>query len=178
MSNISWSDRWRYRFDTFMTRGTIALLGGLFLASALLIFTIAAFVVVSGQAPVEDDRRLGLFALAWMGLLRTLDTGTMGGDTGSPVFLAAMLTVTLGGVFTVSTLIGILNNGLEARLSELRKGRSRVVEEGHTVILAGRSRFSRLSQSSSSPTRTSEVPASSSSATRTKSRWRRRLRIS
>src|SRR5690606_29061177 len=47
----------------------------------------------------------------------------------------AMLGVTLGGIFIVSALIGVLNNGLEDRLSELRKGRSLVVESGHTIIL-------------------------------------------
>ncbi|MBL8055406.1 MAG: hypothetical protein JNK29_01845, partial [Anaerolineales bacterium] len=136
MEQFSFGDRLRYRFDNFMARGTWALLGGLFLLSAILIFLVAGFVIITGTAPAHDDGSpAGLLEIAWMGLLRTLDTGTMGGDTGSPLFLGAMLAVTLGGVFTVSTLIGILNNGLEDKLAELRKGRSRVVEAGHTVIL-------------------------------------------
>jgi len=73
--------------------------------------------------------------VAWMSLMRTLDPGTMGGDTGSWAFLAAMFGVTLGGIFIVSTLIGVLTSGIEGKLEELRKGRSLVVEEGHTVIL-------------------------------------------
>lgn len=135
MSDVSSLDRLRYRFDAFLSRGTGALLAGLFVASAVLVLAIAAVVVISGQAPEEEGTRLGFLSLAWMGLLRTLDTGTMGGDTGSPFFLAAMLAVTLGGVFTVSTLIGVLNNGLDQKLSELRRGRSRVIEDGHTLIL-------------------------------------------
>ena len=67
--------------------------------------------------------------------MRTLDPGTMGGDEGSPGFLLGMLTVTLFGIFIISALIGIINTGLEGKLAELRKGRSRVVESGHTVIL-------------------------------------------
>ena len=70
-----------------------------------------------------------------MGLLRTLDPGTMGGDEGHAAFLGAMLAVTLGGIFVISALIGIINTGIEGRLAELRKGRSRVIETGHTVIL-------------------------------------------
>jgi len=136
VASFTFRDRVRYRFDEFMARGTGALLGGLFIASALLVMSVAAAVVLTGQAPAgEGGSHPGFFGLAWMGLLRTLDTGTMGGDEGSPFFLAAMLVVTIGGVFTVSTLIGILNNGLEDRLAQLRKGRSRVVESGHTVIL-------------------------------------------
>ncbi len=46
--------------------------------------------------------------VAWMSLLRTLDSGTMGGDTGSPFFLFMMLLVTFGGVFVVSALIGVI----------------------------------------------------------------------
>src|SRR6185312_893017 len=42
---------------------------------------------------------------------------------------------TIGGVLVVSALIGILNTGLDTRIAELRKGRSRVVERGHTVVL-------------------------------------------
>lgn len=135
MPDATFRDRLRYRFDTFLARGTGALLVGLFVASSVLVLSIAAFVVLTGQAPEEDGARIGFLGLAWMGLLRTLDTGTMGGDAGSPLFLAAMLAVTLGGVFTVSTLIGVLNNGLDQKLSDLRRGRSRVIESGHTLIL-------------------------------------------
>ncbi|MGC8873044.1 MAG: CASTOR/POLLUX-related putative ion channel [Chloroflexia bacterium] len=70
-----------------------------------------------------------------MSLMRTLDAGTMGNDVGPWPFLLAMFVVTLGGVFIVGTLIGILTTGLEGKLEELRKGRSWLVEEGHTVIL-------------------------------------------
>ena len=135
MKQASLGDRLRYAFDNFMARGTAALIGGLFVASAIMIFAIAGLVVITNQAPEMDGARAGFLELAWMGLLRTLDTGTMGGDAGSPVFLASMLAVTVGGVFTVSMLIGILNNGVQAKLDDLRKGRSRVIESGHTVIL-------------------------------------------
>ena len=73
--------------------------------------------------------------LLWNSLMRTLDPGTMGGDTGPFGFLLGMLAVTLGGIFIISALIGIINTGLEGKLAELRKGRSRVIETGHTVIL-------------------------------------------
>jgi len=46
-----------------------------------------------------------------------------------------MLSVTLGGIFIISTLIGIVTTSLEAKLDSLRKGRSRVVEQDHTVVL-------------------------------------------
>jgi voltage-gated potassium channel Kch len=126
----SWRDRLRYRIDEFFGRGTIALILGLFAVSALIIGIIAVAVVVTGS-----DNGIPFSRLVWMGLLRTLDPGTMGGDEGSATFLGAMLIVTLGGIFVISALIGIINTGIQGRLAELRKGRSRVIESGHTVIL-------------------------------------------
>src|SRR6185436_3839517 len=118
----TWRDRWRYRFDNFMAKGTGALLLALFVASAVMVLSIAGIVALAHVAPAGDDgKQIGFLGLAWMGLLRTLDTGSVW-------FLAAMLAVTLGGVFTVSTLIGVLNNGLDAKLTDLRKGRSRIIE--------------------------------------------------
>jgi voltage-gated potassium channel Kch len=67
--------------------------------------------------------------------MRTLDAGTMGGDEGGPLFLVFMLLATLGGIFVISAFIGVLNGALEGQLENLRKGRSLVVEEGHTVVL-------------------------------------------
>ncbi len=66
--------------------------------------------------------------------MRTLDSGTMGGDTGTGYRLVMFL-VTLGGIFVVSTLIGVLSNGIESQMARLRKGRSLVLESGHTIVL-------------------------------------------
>lgn len=125
-----WRDRLRYRVDEFFARGTIALIAGLFAGSILLIVVFAA---IAWQLGIADNRPF--LEVLWMSLLRTLDPGTMGADAGSPGFLVAMLAVTLGGIFVISALIGIINSGIQGRLAELRKGRSRVIESGHTVIL-------------------------------------------
>ena len=126
----TWRDRLRYRIDEFFGRGTVALILGLFAVSLLIVLVIAVVVTVTG---IGDGR--SFTDLLWMGLLRTLDPGTMGGDQGVPEFLGAMLAVTLGGIFVISALIGIINTGIQDRLAELRKGRSRVIEADHTVIL-------------------------------------------
>ncbi len=123
-------ERMSYRFDRFMERGTVALIAGLAVVAVVIIAAVVLFVMAIGG---EEGRSIP--ELAWMSLMRTLDAGTMGGDEGSPQFLVAMLAVTLGGVFVISTLIGILNTGLEGRLADLRKGRSRVLETDHVVIL-------------------------------------------
>jgi len=127
----TWRDRLRYAVDEFFARGTIALILGLFAVSTLIVVVIALAVFALGA----DEQNRTFVDLLWMGLLRTLDPGTMGGDTGTGGFLGAMLLVTLGGLFVISALIGIINTGIQGRLAELRKGRSRVIETEHTVIL-------------------------------------------
>lgn len=128
--SITPRQRLRYWFDNTMARGPAALVGWLFLVSAVTITALAALVVLAGVGPdhstFADDE--------WAALLHALDTGTIANDEGWP-FRFAMLVVTIVGIFLVSTLIGILTTGLGSRLDRLRRGRSFVAEEGHTVIL-------------------------------------------
>ncbi|MBI5529501.1 MAG: potassium transporter TrkA [Deltaproteobacteria bacterium] len=132
MKNFTIGERLRYAFDNTMSKGTIALIGWLAVLSVVVIAFISAIVWAVGIAPEGK----GDFAkLLWMSLMRTLDAGTMGGDEGDWAFLFAMLGVTIAGIFIISTLIGVLTTGIEARLGALRKGRSKVVEQNHTVIL-------------------------------------------
>jgi len=133
MSKITLSERVRYGFDTFMARGTVALIGGLALTSLAFIFLMGFLVSITGVAP-EGSSRLNPLEAVWSVLMRTLDAGTMGGDTGW-LFRFAMLFVTFGGIFLISTLIGVLSSGIDTKLEDLRKGRSRVVETDHIVIL-------------------------------------------
>ena len=142
MRKITRSDRLRYQFDNLMSRGAITLIVSLFLLSALLIVSVSLVAYLT-----PEGRQLGLGKLFWWSMLRTLDPGTMGGDQGSLGFIFLMFAVTLGGIFLVSTLIGVLSSGLDAKLEELRKGRSLVIERNHTVILGWSSQvFSIISE--------------------------------
>jgi ion channel POLLUX/CASTOR len=133
-------DRIRYAFDNSMTRGPIALLGWLTVTSIVVIVIIALIVSVAGAmpegvGPMGDNTQPDFIQTVWMGLMRTLDAGTMGGDKGPWPFLIGMLAFTVVGVVVVSALIGIINNGIEDKLDQLRKGRSFVLEQQHTLIL-------------------------------------------
>lgn len=131
MMQITYQDRIRYRLDLLMSKGSIALISWLLLTSALLIVIVSFIVFITG---VDPEKR-GLLEITWAGLMRTLDTGTLSGDAGSWPFLFAMFVLTMVGVFMVGSLIGLLITGIENKLEQLRKGRSVVAEEGHTIIL-------------------------------------------
>jgi voltage-gated potassium channel Kch len=132
-SSHSLSARLRYWFDRTMSAGTAALIGWLGVISLIIILVFGAVITISGIAQ-DDGQPIGFAEATWESLMRTLDSGTMGGDTGW-VFRGLMLLVTLSGIFVVSTLIGLLSSGIEAKLEELRKGRSLVLEKDHTIIL-------------------------------------------
>jgi voltage-gated potassium channel Kch len=129
----SLSARLRYAFDTSMSAGPIALIGWLAVLSLVVIVVAGAIIALLRITP-DGGEALGFVEAMWASLMRTLDAGTMGGDTGW-VFRIVMLAVTIGGIFIVSTLIGVLSSGIEGKLDQLRKGRSQVLEEDHTIIL-------------------------------------------
>ncbi len=128
--------RFQYFFDNFMSKGTVALIGGLGLVSLLIILIAGAVISLGGLplAPEGSTEPMGFVEAAWESLMRTFDAGTMGSDQGWG-FRLVMLFVTIGGILIVSTLIGVLTAGVEGKLDELRKGRSQVLEEDHTLIL-------------------------------------------
>jgi voltage-gated potassium channel Kch len=127
----------KYGFDNLMARGIVSLIGLLGLASIAFVFVIAVVVVLLELHPT--DSKLDLAEAFWAALLRTLDPGTMGQDKGFG-FRAAMLVVTLGGLVIVASLIGIVSNAFNDKVTQLRKGRSRVLEKDHTLILGWNSK--------------------------------------
>src|SRR5688572_8218155 len=133
MKRSTVASRARYKFDNFISRGPGALIAGLGFITVLIIL-VAGAVVAAFRITQPGSEPLPFFEAVWESLMRTLDAGTMGGDSGW-VFRGVMFLVTVGGIFIVSTFIGVLSNGLSDKLEELRKGRSQVIERDHTIIL-------------------------------------------
>ncbi len=133
---ITWRDRLRYRFENTLSKGAIAIIAWLALVSGLIVLlaALALSVFAIRQDPSDATTQYGLIEGAWQGLMHTLDSGNLAGDQGW-LLRILMLLVTIAGIFLVSILIGTITSGLEARLTELRKGRSRVIEHNHTLIL-------------------------------------------
>lgn len=121
--------RFRYWFDNVMSKGLVAVVGLLGLLTLLLVVVIAVLVLIFGVREPGD-----FLDVVWGNLMRTLDPGTMGGDEGWG-FRIFMLLVTLGGLFIVASLIGVIASAFDQKITELRKGRSKVIETGHTLIL-------------------------------------------
>ena len=70
-----------------------------------------------------------------------LDPGTLGDSDETLSFQLFMIVVTLVGVVVLSTLIGLISNGILKKLEDLRKGRSFVIEKDHVLILGWSSKI-------------------------------------
>jgi voltage-gated potassium channel Kch len=131
VGTVGLGEKLRYEFDKSMAAGPIALVGWLSLVTFFVILFAASVLALSRMGP---DGGFNFFEAAWQSLMRTMDAGTMGGDSGWP-FRFLTLFVTLMGILVFSALISIISAGLDSALEALRKGRSRVLEAEHTVIL-------------------------------------------
>jgi ion channel POLLUX/CASTOR len=138
MRRATFGERLRYAFDKSLSGGTISLIGWLGLGSGLIVLTATVILLLTGITPAvpegQDPQTFTLPEALWQSLMRAIDAGTLAGDTGWQ-YRILMLAVTVGGIFIVSLLISVLSNGLQNKLEKLRKGRSFVVEENHTLIL-------------------------------------------
>ncbi len=131
---ISFKDVIKYKIDNFMSKGTISLISALFIASLFIIITSSLIITIFQIKPSRYADEMNFYEAFWESLMRTLDPGTMGADEGWG-FRFIMLGVTMGGIFIISMLIGIITSGIESKLRELRRGRSKVIEKEHIVIL-------------------------------------------
>ncbi len=106
----------------------------LWLALAALALILVVSLVAAALDVRAEGAELTLGEALWSSLMRTLDPGTMGQDVGWPLRVAS-LTVTLGGILIVSSLIGIVANGIAQRATRLRREQSRVIAARHTLVL-------------------------------------------
>ncbi|GAB4579041.1 MAG: lipoprotein [Anaerolineales bacterium] len=132
MRTITVWDKLRYQFDNTMSKGTIALMAWLGLITLILI-VLTAIILVITHANAPDGAQYTFGEAMWQSLIRALDSGAVGGDVGWGRLI--FLGMTIGGIFILSILIGVITSGIESRLEDLRKGRSFVVENDHTIIL-------------------------------------------
>lgn len=130
MKKSNFTKKLRYQFDNLMSRGTGTLLLSLAVISVIILVIISFGIWSTNTGPTNN-----FLELLWLGLMRSIDAGNIGGDEGCIFYIALMFITTLFGIFILSVLIGILTAGIESKLESLRKGRSKVIEKNHTIIL-------------------------------------------
>lgn len=124
--------RLRYRFDNTLARGIWGVLAWLGVLALAFMLVISLFLIITGVGPGGESTTFpeGI----WYALTRSLDPGTFSGDEGLP-FRLVMLVVTIVGIFLAAAIIGLVSSAIDARVESLRRGRSQVIETGHTLIV-------------------------------------------
>lgn len=140
MEKPSFRARFKYAFDNFMSAGPTRLISYLGLSALVLVFFITCFLYLGNVHP-DEVTRLNFVDTFWSSLMHILDPGTIGEHDGHWDFRLFMFLVTLVGIVIISTLIGLISNGIMDKLEQLRKGRSYVMEENHVLILGWSSKI-------------------------------------
>lgn len=128
----SFRRRVRYKFDTVLARGTVAVILWLFLITAAVVVVTGTLLSVLDIA--VHGHQVGIIEGIWQNMLRSFEPAAMEADHGWPLRIQSLLVVIFG-ILVVSSLIGLIASGIERRVDELRKGRSEVLESGHVLIL-------------------------------------------
>ncbi|MBQ6733693.1 MAG: hypothetical protein IJR00_02170 [Lachnospiraceae bacterium] len=125
--------RFRYRFDNMMSKGTVSLLIILGIITTIVVVTGGLLAMALGGADGTGEETPG--ASIWFTLMHAINTGVLAKEEGTVPYLFVMTIVTLVGIFITSFLIGTISNGIKDKVTELQRGRSRVIEKGHVVII-------------------------------------------
>lgn len=135
MTKASFKEKLRYNFDNTLSNGPIAIISWLALVTFLLVILAGILLFIFGLSanPIENEP-FDLTEGMWQSLMRVLDAGTVTGDEGW-AFRLFMLLITIAGLFIFSSLIGSISSGIDESISNLRKGKSKVIETDHTLIL-------------------------------------------
>tara|TARA_B100001059_G_scaffold236521_1_gene287510 strand:- start:292 stop:2187 length:1896 start_codon:yes stop_codon:yes gene_type:complete len=128
---VSFKEQLKYKFDRQISGGTIRLM--LWLAAMSIgVISIAALVLALGIHP-EDSTSEDYAESFWSTLNLAMDPG--GIEESGWAYRGVMIFISIFGILVVSTIIGVLTSGIENKLDNLRRGRSLVIEQDHTVIL-------------------------------------------
>jgi hypothetical protein len=125
--------RVRYRFDAVMSRGVAVVILWLTMVTVAFVLVVALFLTIF-DVGINEDADPTFVERFWQAFIRILDPGTFSGDVGWSLRIPT-LAVTLLGVVVGASLIGLVVAAVDRKVEELRRGRSSIVERGHTVVL-------------------------------------------
>ncbi len=129
-------EKLRYRFEKFMSKG-----GSSIFLSLFIVFLIGFFIVIGLRfALIYFFPNLDVFndfwSDIWISFLQITDPGAVAEDTDSSPWLKVIAVIAgFFGIVIFSMLIAFITTTLENLLHEFRKGRAKVMEKGHSLML-------------------------------------------
>jgi hypothetical protein len=125
--------RLRYRFDTFMAKGG----GSIFKAlTVVFVATFRGVLLLLFPEILLQHENLGFLGNLYITFLEITDPGNMAQDIYSSAgYKVFAVLAGIAGIVMLSALIAFITTALDQKIYELKRGRSKVIEEGHTLIL-------------------------------------------
>jgi len=134
MAKPTLKHRLQYYFENTISSGPLGVIKWLAIVSLVLILMLGTVIVIVGiRSSPEATSDLGFIEGSWQILMSTLDQGAMAGDVGW-AFRAVRFVATLGSLFLIAILIGTISSGIDSKINQLKKGKSKVLESNHTLI--------------------------------------------
>ncbi|GMY32828.1 ion channel CASTOR-like isoform X2 [Fagus crenata] len=123
---VSFNKQLAYQVDVFLSVHPYAKPLALLVATLLLIFLggLALYGVTDG----------GLAECLWLSWTYIADSGNHAGSEGIGWKLVSV-SISFGGMLIFAMMLGLVSDAISEKLDSLRKGRSEVVEQNHTLIL-------------------------------------------
>lgn len=134
MPPVSLRARLGYQFDTRLSRGPAVVISWLGIVTVMIVLIAALVLTAFRVAGVAGHSNLDLPQAFWESMIRVLDTAALASDSSWPARFVGLV-VTLSGIFIAGSLIGLIANAVDQRIEQLHKGRSRVLESDHTLVL-------------------------------------------
>jgi len=140
MQKPSFKEKIRYYFENTMSSGPGGIIKWLAIVSLVMVLLCGLLLFLFGVQTPESAHAprtaSGFIESSWQSLMATLDSGTMGGDPEDNwAFRIVRFIATLTGIFLISILIGTISSGIDGQIDEMKKGKSKVLESNHTLIL-------------------------------------------
>ena len=107
----------------------------------LIVITLFGITLLGLGLHPDHEANFNVFESIWVNLTHALDPGVLGNHDENWPFRMFMLLTTVLGLVIISTLIGLVSNGILTKLEVLRKGRSFVIEHDHVLILGWSSKI-------------------------------------
>lgn len=134
----NFNEKLKYRFERYINKGGASIFVSLFLV--FIVFFVLIFglrmLILTFFSPGHDPNYTGVNDDVWRTWLQMMDPGNMSQDNSMSIWTkVSSIIAGVAGVVILSALIAFITTAMEKVFYNLRKGRGRLMEEGHTLIL-------------------------------------------
>ncbi|UKN02422.1 hypothetical protein K6119_02665 [Paracrocinitomix mangrovi] len=135
---FSFKERIKYRFERYLSKGGASIFMSLFVLFLILFIIIIGvrFFMLKANPDLGHPEHTTFWDDIWKTWLQMTDPGNMNQDNEAPTWLKiTSILAGVVGVVILSMLIAFITTTLENVFYNFRKGRGKVIEDDHTLIL-------------------------------------------